>query len=112
MKDAAREFSQEVVESFSDSLYHGIDSAKLGAEGAKAEMALLGEYQQQQADLQKLLDNADEFTSTEDIIAEMEELQGNVIASGEALLDWIETVETMLPEAIDAARERFSLFTD
>ena len=112
MKDAAREFSQEVVESFSDSLYHGIDSAKLGAEGARAEMALLGEYQQQQADLQKLLDNADEFTNTEDIIAEMEELQGNVIASGEALLDWIETVETMLPEAIDAARERFSLFTD
>jgi hypothetical protein len=112
MKDAARDFSKEVVESFSDSLYHGIDSAKLGAEGAKAEMALLGEYQQQQADLQKLLDNADEFTSTEDIIAEMEELQGNVIASGEALLDWIETVETMLPEAIDAARERFSLFTD
>ena len=112
MKDAAREFSQAVTESFSDSLYHGIDSAKLGAEGAKAEMALLGEYQQQQVDLQKLLDNADEFTSTEDIIAEMEELQGNVIASGEALLDWIETVETMLPEAIDAAREKFSLFTD
>lgn len=112
MKDAAREFSQEVVESFSDELYHGYASAELGAEGAKAEMALLGEYQQQQADLQKLLDNADEFTSTEDIIAEMEELQGNVIASGEALLDWIETVETMLPEAIDAAREKFSLFTD
>jgi hypothetical protein len=45
MKDAAREFSQAITESFSDSLYHGIDSAKLGAEGAKAEMALLGEYQ-------------------------------------------------------------------
>ena len=112
MKDAAREFSQEVVESFSDKWYHGYASAELGAEGARAEMALLGEYQQQQADLQKLLDNADEFTNTEDIIAEMEELQGNVIASGEALLDWIETVETMLPEAIDSARERFSLFTD
>lgn len=112
MKDAARDFSKEVVESFSDELYHGRESAELGAQGARAEMALLGEYQQQQADLQKLLDNADEFTNTEEIIAEMEELQGNVIASGEALLDWIETVETMLPEAIDAARERFNLFTD
>ena len=112
MKDAAREFSKEIVESFSDELYHGVDAAKLGAEGASAEMALLGEYQKQQADLQKLLDNADEFTDTTAIIEAMEDLQDKVISSGEALLDWIETIETMLPDAIDAARERFNLFTD
>lgn len=112
MKDAARNFSKEIVESFSDELYHGIDSAKLDAESAQVEMDLLPEYLQQYEDLKHLLDTADEFTSTEDIIAAMEELQSNIISSGEALLEWIETVETMLPDALDAARERFELFTN
>lgn len=112
MKDAARDFSKEITESFSDELYHGISAAQLGAEGAQAEMDLLPEYLQQYEDLKHLLDTADEFTSTEDIISSMEELQSNIISSGEALLEWIETVETMLPDALDAARERFDLFTN
>lgn len=111
-KDAAREFSKAIVESFGDALYHSRESSKLGLEGVKAEMELLGEYQQQQKDLEDYLVKADNNVNTEEVISNMKDLQSNVISSGEALLDWIETVETMLPDALDAAGERFSLFTD
>ena len=110
MKDAAREFSKAIVESFGDAITHGIESAELGEEGMFAELGLVDTYQKQSDELAALLDNANEYTDISAIVDSMKDLQGNVIASGEALLDWIETVETMLPDAIDAARERFDFF--
>jgi len=45
-------------------------------------MAMYKEYVQEYNDLKSLLDNATEYTDTEAIVAELRELEGNIIESG------------------------------
>lgn len=107
-----RDFSKEIAESFGDALTHGAASANLGWEQAKDEMAMYKEYVQEYNDLKGLLDNANEYTDTTAIIAELKELEGNIIESGQRLLEWFEQVENMFIDALSAASARFKQFTD
>lgn len=109
---AAKEFSKAIVESFGDKLTHTLGSAKIGYDQALMEQGMYDDYLEQYNALKKRMSEANEYTDTTAIVEAMKELQSNIIGSGESLLEWIETVETMLPDAIDAARERFNLFTD
>lgn len=111
-KDAAKEFAKTVVESFGDELTHGLGSATIGYDQALLEQGMYDDYLQQYNDLKQRMAEANEYTDTTAIVDAMKDLQSNIVGSGESLLEWIETVETMLPNAIDAARERFNLFTD
>lgn len=111
-KDAAKEFAKTIVESFGDELTHGLGSAEIGYDQALLEQGMYDDYLQQYNDLKQRMAEANEYTDTTAIVDAMKDLQSNIIGSGESLLEWIETVETMLPNAIDAARERFNLFTD
>ena len=106
-----RDFTKEIAESFGDALTHGVRTAELGWDQAKDEMAMYKEYVQEYNDLKNLLDNANEYTDTDAIVAELRELEGNIIESGQRLLEWTEQVENMFVEALSAAADRFSYFT-
>lgn len=107
-----RDFTKEIAQSFGDALTHGAEEAKLGWEQAKDEMAMYKEYVQEYNDLKALLDNANEYTDTTAIIDELKNLEGNIIESGQRLLEWADYVENMFVEALSAASERFKRFTD
>lgn len=112
MRDEVRNLTKEIVESFGDLLTHGIQSTNLGWDQAVADMGMLREYQQTYSDYKDMLANATDATDIERIIGDLEDLQGQAISTAEALLSWIESIETLLPDAIDDASKRFSLFTD
>lgn len=112
MRDAVRDLTKEIVESFGDLLTHGLESTNIGWEQAQADMDMLKEYQQTYSEYQNELANATDATDIDRIIGNLEDLQGQAISTAEALLSWIESIETLLPDAIDDAAERFSLFTD
>lgn len=112
MKDAARDFSKTIVESFGDEITHGLKSGELGLEGTKANMDLLKDYTEEYDALKQRLSEATEYTDINAIVDEIEDLQGSVISTGEDLLDWIDEVENKLSDALDDASKRFSLFTD
>lgn len=107
-----RDFTKEIAQSFGDALTHGAEEAKLGWEQAEDEMAMYKEYVQEYNDLKALLDNANEYTDTTAIIDELKNLEGNIIESGQRLLEWADYVENMFVEALSAASERFKRFTD
>lgn len=116
-KNAANEFSKTIAEAFSDALFNQT-SGPNGGTGkwsraiAEQELGMLQHYQEEYAALQQRLAEATDPTSIEDIKNEMLELQQNIISSGEALLDFVESIEDMVPDAVDAARERFQKFLD
>lgn len=116
-KNAANEFSKTIAESFSDALFNQTSGPNGGAGKwsramAEQELGMLQHYQEEYAALQQRLAEATDATSIEDIKNEMLELQQNIISSGEALLDFVESIENMVPDAVDAARERFQKFLD
>ncbi|MCM1323998.1 MAG: hypothetical protein NC218_07540 [Acetobacter sp.] len=92
----------------------GADSAKIDFENMQLEKSKMAEYQDE---YQKLLDLYEEsktnpYISTDDIANQLEELRGQIIGSAEALVEWAESLEEILPDAIDAAREHFDQFID
>lgn len=112
MRDAVRDLTKEIVESFGDLLTHGIESTNLGWEQAQSDMQMLSEYQTTLSQYQNELANATDATDIDRIVGNLEDLQGQAISTAQALLAWIESIETLLPDALDDASERFALFTD
>lgn len=112
MKDLVSKLTKEIAESFGDAITHGLNVAAISADDARREAALYPEYQQQYNDLVREYETADDQADRDRIIHDIEELQSKVVASGEALLEWIETIDDLLPDAIDDARTRFEHFTN
>jgi hypothetical protein len=75
-------------------------------------MKMIEQYKDTYAEYEELLANAANETDKASILSDIKELQGDIISCGESLLSWIEEIETMLPDALDAASERLSLFTN
>lgn len=109
-RDAVRNLTREIAESFGDLLTHGMESTRLGWEDTQANMGLLSEYQQTYNEYLGELANADEYTDVDQIISNLQDLQDQVIGTAEDLLAWIEELEQIVPNAIDDARERFDQF--
>ena len=111
MEQVARDFSKKVAESLGDNLTNSLDIAEIDYDSMKAELALLDNYEEQYEDLQDLFRNANEYTNMDELLKSVSDLQGKIVDSGEALLDWIKTVEEILPNALDAAKKRLDEFT-
>ena len=109
-RDAVRDLTREIAESFGDLLTHGMESTRLGWEDTQANMGLLSEYQQTYNEYLGELANADEYTDVDQIISNLQDLQDQVIGTAEDLLAWIEELEQVVPNAIEDARERFDQF--
>lgn len=112
MKDAVRDLSKEIAEMFGDALTHGLESAKLSAEGAQAEAALLPSYQEEWNSLKKLYESTTDDADRRAIMDEIKSLQGNIVDSAKAIAEWANSIEDIVPDAVDAASERFAAFTD
>lgn len=112
MKDAVKDLSKEISEMFGDALTHGLESAKLSAGGAQAEAALLPNYQEEWNSLKKLYESTTDDTDRRAIMDEIQSLQGNIVDSAKAIAEWANSIEDIVPDAVDAASERFAAFTD
>ena len=112
MKDAVRDLSKEISEMFGDALTHGLESAKLSAGGAQAEAALLPSYQEEWSSLKKLYESTTDDADRRAIMDEIQSLQGNIVDSAKAIAEWANSIEDIVPDAVDAASERFAAFTD
>lgn len=112
MKDAVRDLSKEIAEMFGDALTHGLESAKLSAEGAQAEAALLPSYQEEWDSLKELYESTTDDADRRAIMDEIKSLQGNIVDSAKAIAEWANSIEDIIPDAVDAASERFAAFTD
>lgn len=112
MKDAVRDLSKEISEMFGDVLTHGLESAKLSAGGAQAEAALLPSYQEEWNSLKKLYESTTDDADRRAIMDEIQSLQGNIVDSAKAIAEWANSIEDIVPDAVDAASERFAAFTD
>lgn len=112
MKDAVRDLSKEISEMFGDALTHGLESAKLSAEGAQAEAALLPSYQEEWNSLKELYESTTDDADRRAIMDEIKSLQGNIVDSAKAIAEWANSIEDIVPDAVDAASERFAAFTD
>lgn len=112
MKDAVRDLSKEISEMFGDALTHGLESAKLSAGGARAEAALLPSYQEEWNSLKKLYESTTDDADRRAIMDEIQSLQGNIVDSAKAIAEWANSIEDIVPDAVDAASERFAAFTD
>lgn len=112
MKDAVRDLSKEISEMFGDALTHGLESAKLSAGGAQAEAALLPSYQEEWNSLKKLYESTTDDADRRAIMDEIQSLQGSIVDSAKAIAEWANSIEDIVPDAVDAASERFAAFTD
>lgn len=111
-KDAVRELTKKIAESFGDELTHGIEVARIDENSMNENMKIIKDYEETLKSYQEELANATDATDIDGIISKISNLQGKIISTAEALLDWVEGLEEMLPNALDAASERFAEFTD
>lgn len=112
IKNSFQDFSKTIAENFGDALTHGIDVAKISAEQAQLEADLWPNYLDHYNELQDQLANANKYTDTTAIQDELTELQNKIISSGKSIVEWANSIEDLIPDAVDAAAERFSAFTD
>lgn len=113
-KKDVRELSKDIAEAIGDALNHWREVANLNFDNMKDEMGMydhyLGNFNELAAKVEESFTN--KYIDQEELKAQLESLRENVIGSAEALIEWAESVEEIVPDAIDAARERFDQFTD
>lgn len=111
-KDAALELTKDIAESFGDLLTHGIQSTNIGWEEAQANMGVIKDYYEALNSYKDELANATDATDIARIMDNLADLQGQAISTADALLEWVESLETLLPDALEDASKRFAQFTD
>ena len=111
-KDAVLELTRDIAESFGDMLTHGIQSTNIGWEEALGNMNVIDDYYDALNSYQNELANATDATDIARIMDNLADLQSQAISTADALLEWVEGLETLLPDALDDASERFAQFTD
>lgn len=125
MKDALREFDKQAQEIFGDALTHGtgamnrlgitdrlLNIAELDKTQAQAEADMYSSYAEQFHDLKALYEEANDATDRDRIMQDIMDLQGKVLDSAEAIVEWVNSIEDLIPDAVSAAAERFKIFTD
>lgn len=124
MKDTAKDLAKDIADIFGDTLtqnfmgYDKLEKPKfdsplaLDAEAAKAEANLMPQYKQQYEELKALYDSTTDDAARRDIMDEISDLQGKIADSAKAIVEWANSIEDIVPDAVDAAAERFAAFTD
>lgn len=118
LKQDVNNFMKDIAESYGDALTHTLDNANfrgvagLMTDNAQLELDTFASYVEEYNKLKEYAASNEGYDDIDATRQAMEDLTHNIIDSGEALLEWIDYWENMVPEAVDAARERFNQFTD
>lgn len=110
MQDTLREFQKEINESIGDALDSGVRNAGLNAQGVKDEISMFADYETKMNSLLDMIRNANQYTDVQALQDELADLRKELVDSGSAMLDYIETLKETLPDALDAAADRFGEF--
>lgn len=110
MQDTLREFQKEINESIGDALDQGVRNAGLNAQGVKDEISMFADYETKMNSLLDMIRNANQYTDVQALQDELADLRKELVDSGSAMLDYIETLKETLPDALDAAADRFGEF--
>lgn len=110
MQDTLREFQKEINESIGDALDQGVRNAGLNAQGVKDEISMFADYETKMNSLLDMIRNANQYTDVQALQDELADLRKELVDSGSAMLDYIETLKETLPDALDAAADRFEEF--
>lgn len=110
MQDTLREFQKEINESIGDALDNGVRNAGLNAQGVKDEISMFADYETKMNSLLDMIRNANQYTDVQALQDELADLRKELADSGSAMLDYIETLKETLPDALDAAADRFEEF--
>lgn len=110
MQDTLREFQKEINESIGDALDNGVRNAGLNAQGVKDEISMFADYETKMNSLLDMIRNANQYTDVQALQDELADLRKELVDSGSAMLDYIETLKETLPNALDAAADRFEEF--
>lgn len=110
MQDTLREFQKEINESIGDVLDNGVRNAGLNARGIKDEISMFADYEAKMNSLLDMIRNANQYTDVQALQDELADLRKELVDSGSAMLDYIETLKETLPDALDAAADRFEEF--
>lgn len=110
MQDTLREFQKEINESIGDALDNGVRNAGLNAQGVKDEISMFADYEIKMNSLLDMIRNANQYTDVQALQDELADLRKELVDSGSAMLDYIETLKETLPNALDAAADRFEKF--
>lgn len=110
MQDTLREFQKEINESIGDALDKGVRNAGLNAQGVKDEISMFADYETKMNSLLDMIRNANQYTDVQALQDELADLRKELVDSGSAMLDYIETLKETLPDALDAAADRFEEF--
>lgn len=110
MQDMLREFQKEINESIGDALDNGVRNAGLNAQGVKDEILMFADYETKMNSLLDMIRNANQYTDVQALQDELADLRKELVDSGSAMLDYIETLKETLPDALDAAADRFEEF--
>lgn len=110
MQDTLREFQKEINESIGDALDNGVRNAGLGAQGVRDEISMFADYETKMNSLLDMIRNANQYTDVQALQDELADLRKELVDSGSAMLDYIEILKGTLPDALDAAADRFEEF--
>lgn len=110
MQDTLREFQKEINESIGDALDSSVRDAGLNAQGVRDEISMFADYETKMNSLLDMIRNANQYTDVQALQDELADLRKELVDSGSAMLDYIETLKETLPDALDAAADRFEEF--
>lgn len=110
MQDTLRKFQKEINESVGDALDNGVRNAGLNAQGVRDEISMFADYETKMNSLLDMIRNANQYTDVQALQDELADLRKELVDSGSAMLDYIETLKETLPDALDAAADRFEEF--
>lgn len=110
MQDTLRKFQKEINESVGDALDNGVRNAGLDAQGVRDEISMFADYETKMNSLLDMIRNANQYTDVQALQDELADLRKELVNSGSAMLDYIETLKDTLPDALDAASDRFEEF--
>lgn len=110
MQDTLREFQKEINESIGDALDQGVRNTGLNAQGVKDEISMFADYETKMNSLLDMIRNANQYTDVQALQDELADLRKELVDSGSAMLDYVAALKETLPDALDAAADRFEEF--
>lgn len=109
-QDTLRQFAQEVNESIGDALDQALQATTLNKQGAQDELAMFDAYEAKMNALLDAVRNANEYTDVASLQKELASLREELADSASTLLEYVATLKNVLPDALEAASERFNEF--
>lgn len=111
-KDQVTSLAKTISESFSDALTHSTSVGNLNLDQAIRDSEYAYDLMDKYAELQQLQAEATSATDFKALNEAYQDLQGEIVSTAESLIEFCENLESVVPDAVSAASERFSQFTN